>query len=233
MPSAELLQPGLSKSSFWIAPRKVFPFISCLSSPQGGIVLNGPGRYPDGMDELAFPISNTLALVIGRHAAQGQMLDLAARLAVGGPLRVFDCGNQFNVYPVARFVRSRTSDLAQVLGRIRLARAFTCYQVLALLEEAPDEAVPTLALDLLATFYDEDLKLPESQRLLKLCLGQLGRLSRAAPVIVSVRPPKPIVSAERIVLLESLRGAASALWEENVEMSGFPAAGLPENRTLI
>ena len=182
------------------------------------------------MDELAFPFSNALALVIGPHAAQGHMLDLAARLAVGGPLRVFDCGNQFNVYPVARLVRSRTADLTQALGRIHLARAFTCYQVLALLEEAPDGTTPTLVLDLLSTFYDEDLKLPESQRLLRLCLEQLDRLSQAAPVIVSARPPKPIVYAERIVLLEALRAAASAQWEENTPMPGFPPAQPPENQ---
>jgi len=36
------------------------------------------------------------------------MLDLAARLAVGGPLRVFDCGNRFQRLPVARGIRLRT-----------------------------------------------------------------------------------------------------------------------------
>jgi hypothetical protein len=165
------------------------------------------------MDLSVTPLSNQLALVLGPHAAQAQMLDLAARLAVSGPLRVFDCGNQFNVYPVARAVRRRTSGLAEALGRIRLARAFTCYQVLALLEEAPDEGVPTLVFDLLSTFYDEDVKLPESQRLLRRCLAQLGRLSRVAPVIVSARPPKPIIYAERLVLLEALQSTVSATLE--------------------
>lgn len=165
------------------------------------------------MDVPDIPYSGQLALVIGPHAVQVQMLDLAARLAVSGPLRVFDCGNRFNVYPVARAIRSRTAGLREALERIHLARAFTCYQVLALLEEAPGEGVTTLVLDLLSTFYDGDVKLPEVQRLLRRSLLQLGRLSRAAPLIVSAQPPKPIVYAERIGLLESLREAAQVLWE--------------------
>jgi hypothetical protein len=162
----------------------------------------------------AFPASGSLALVIGPHAALARMLDLAARLALSGPLCVFDCGNLFNVYPVARAIRARSAALSEALGRIRLARAFTCYQVLALLEESLADSVPTLALDLLATFYDEDVKLPESRRLLARCLEALRRLSQTAPVIVSARPPKPIVYAERIGLLEQLRSAAGAVWEE-------------------
>jgi len=161
--------------------------------------------------DLSLP--NQLLLVLGPHAAQAQMLELAARLAVSGPLRVLDCGNQFNVYPVARAVRRRTAGLNEALGRIRLARAFTCFQALALLEETPAEGTPALVFDLLSTFYDEDVKLPESQRLLRSALAHLRRLSQAAPVIVSARPPKPIVSAERLVLLEALRATASTLWE--------------------
>jgi len=176
-------------------------------------------------------LSNQLALVIGPHAAQAQMLDLAARLAAAGPVRVLDCGNQFNVYPVARAVRRQTAGLSEALGRIRLARAFTCYQVLALLEETPAESTPTLVFDLLATFYDEDVKLPESQRLLRICLSGLRRLAQAAPVIVAARPPKPVVYAERVILLESLRAAASTVWEtvDAAAPSAEPPLSLPNS----
>ncbi len=165
-------------------------------------------------------------MVLGPHAAQAQMLDLAARLAVSGPVRVLDCGNRFNVYPVARAIRSRTDGLQAALLRIRLARAFTCYQVLALLEEAPDESTPTLVLDLLATFYDEDVKLPETQRLLRRSLLQLRRLSRAAPLIVSAQPPKPIIYDERICLFESLQAAAKVLWEADMALPAASAVQL-------
>ena len=145
------------------------------------------------------------------------MLELAAQLAVQGGLRALDCGNRFNVYPVGRAIRRHTTRVNETLERISLSRAFTCYQVLALLEETPEETCPTLVLDLLATFYDEDVKLPESRRLLGRCLGPLRRLSRLAPVVVSACPPKAMVSAERIGLLEALRDSASVLWEANME----------------
>jgi hypothetical protein len=67
-------------------------------------------------------------------------------------------------------------------------------------------------LDLLATFYDESVNLNESRRLLAGCIPHLQRLSQAAPVVVSAKPPAPI-SAERAVLAEALRGAASGAWQ--------------------
>jgi hypothetical protein len=65
------------------------------------------------------------------------MLDLAARLALRGELRVLDGGNSFNAYTVARnlgrLVGGGGSALEEALQRIQVARAFTCYQVLTLL----------------------------------------------------------------------------------------------------
>ncbi len=186
--------------------------------------------YPEGMDALGFSLTNQIALIIAPHAAQAQMLELAAQLAVQGGLRALDCGNRFNIYPVGRAIRRRTTRVDETLERIILSRAFTCYQVLALLEESPEESIPTLVLDLLATFYDEDVKLPESRRLLGRCLLHLQRLSRQAPVVVSACPPKAMVYAERIGLLETLRDAASVLWEANMEEEDLsplpPAYGL-------
>ena len=107
------------------------------------------------------------------HAASALMLELSARLSAAGDLRVLDGGNRFNVYPVARAVRRYTSDLTGALARIRLARAFTCYQMAALLAETPADGLPTLVIDLLATFYDDNAKLTESQRLLADCIPHL------------------------------------------------------------
>ncbi len=164
------------------------------------------------MDFLSLPTSNYLMLVIAPQAARTAMLDLAAQLAAQGPLRVLDGGNQFNVYPVARTIRRHTAELNDALQRIYLSRAFTCYQMVVMLNEAAAAPVPTLALDLLATFYDENVTLVESQRLLRGCLDQLQRMSQRAPVIVSARPPAPICQ-ERTVLLEQLRQSTTHVWE--------------------
>jgi hypothetical protein len=81
------------------------------------------------------------------------MVETAARLALNGPVRVLDGGNRFNVYPVAQAVRRLTPRLEETLSHMSLSRAFTCYQMLTLLEETPADPVPTLVLDLLSTFW--------------------------------------------------------------------------------
>ena len=140
-------------------------------------------------------------------------------------LRIVDGGNCFNAYTVARAARGRP----EVLGRITVSRAFTCYQVLSLLESMPAIPVPVVILDLLNTFYDESVQAGERKRLLRACLGQLERLERVAgglipvtallaawrdgetdenipmpPLLVSVYPPK-VASHTAVELLEMLQ----------------------------
>lgn len=63
------------------------------------------------------------------------MLEMSALLALRGPVRVLDNGNSYNALYVARFIRQQTVRLDDALSRIAVARAFTCYQVITLLEE--------------------------------------------------------------------------------------------------
>lgn len=136
--------------------------------------------------------SQGLIVVLAPHAARAHMLALAARLARRGALQVLDAGNRFNAYEVARFLRSGGADgFQEALERIRVARAFTPFQMLALLQATPGGSIPSLVLDLLSTFYDESLPHAERRRQLVLCTAELRRLSQAAPVVVSVRPPPP------------------------------------------
>jgi hypothetical protein len=134
-----------------------------------------------------------LLVIAAPFAATQPMLILAARLALHGPLRVIDAGNRFNAYRVALTIRRLTAgDPAPWLRRIAIARAFTCHQVAALLEQTPTQpAVPVLVIDLLDTFYDESAPLPERRRLLRTCLSHLRALSCPAPVVASLRPPQP------------------------------------------
>ena len=134
------------------------------------------------------------------------MLLAIARMGAGGAVRVLDGGNRFNAYPVARAVKGR----ADVLNRITVSRAFTCYQVLSLLESTPAiQAVPQpdisfrlVALDLLNTFYDEAVRPPERRQLLRACLAQLERLAVNAGAI-SVHPPA-VGSPVAVELLQML-----------------------------
>ncbi|MHC1782780.1 MAG: hypothetical protein AB9891_08500 [Anaerolineaceae bacterium] len=164
------------------------------------------------MDGLSIPLVNQIFLLIAPHAGKSMMLEMAARLAVAGALRVIDGGNQFNAYVVARSVRRRTARMEEALTNIRVARAFTCYQMLVMLADTPENNHPTLVLDLLSTFYDENVRLAESRRLLTAAIDHLRRLSEQAPLMVSVRPLPSVSDPERAELLEMLRQAAHQVW---------------------
>lgn len=161
-------------------------------------------------------LSNGVLVVFGEHGGAALMLDLAARLSLRGPLYLLDCGNRSNMYRVARTLRALTDDPVAVMRHIRLSRAFTCYQVVALLEKAASHTgIPVLALDLMATFMDESVQLQESRLLFTHVLRSLSVLGQFAPVVVSAKPLLSL-SAPRFGLLEQLKESADMVWEENV-----------------
>jgi hypothetical protein len=142
-------------------------------------------------------------LVVGSRAISPTLLALVARLAETGPVRVVDGGNRFNAYTVARAARGRP----EVLNRITVSRAFTCYQVLSLLESTPAIPAPFVVLDFLCTFYDESVQIGERKRLLRDCMRHLERLEVGAGGIVSVHPPK-VPGQAAMDLLEMVQAAA-------------------------
>lgn len=146
------------------------------------------------------------------RGSTGLLLNLAARLALDAPVRVLDCGNCFNVYPVAQILRGYTPEVSAALGRISVARAFTCYQVSMLLESSPESTMPTLVLDMLTTFYDGSVPLDERQRLLRNAVSQLHRLSRKGRVMVSAYMPPPEASPAT-PLYTMLEEAADRIWQ--------------------
>jgi hypothetical protein len=151
-----------------------------------------------------------LHLVLAPHRAQRQMMTiLTARLALTGQVRLVDAGNCFDGYGLARQLRQQTAYWQQALERVSVARAFTCYQVETLLTESVSDFSPVLVLNLLDTFYDENVKLNERLRLLEVSLAELRRLCRAASVAVSASLPARDQPGE---LLEILAGAAGQVW---------------------
>jgi len=162
------------------------------------------------MDDTLQLSPRPLHLVLAPHHAQRQMMTiLTARLAVTARVRLLDAGNCFDGYGLARQLRQQTSFWQQALERVSVARAFTCYQVETLLSESVTDFSPVLVLNLLDTFYDENVKLVERMRLLEVSLAELRRLSRAAAVAVSSCPPK---RDQPVELLATLESAAGQVW---------------------
>ena len=147
------------------------------------------------------PKAGRWLLLFGPRSMNATLLTAIARLGERGALRVLDGGNRFNAYLVARAARGRP----EVMNRITVSRAFTCYQVLSLLESTPAIQVPFVVLDMLSTFYDESVQVGERKRLLRSCITHLKRLERVAGGVVSVHPPSvpSLASQELWDLLQS------------------------------
>ena len=163
------------------------------------------------MNMLPEPLPGRLLVMLAAHAANEAMLAFAAHLARRGPVRILDGGNRFNAYQVARSLRRAGPDLAQPLERIRVSRAFTCYQMAALLEQTPSGTLPTLVIDFLDTFYDQSAPRAERRRLLEECMQHLRRVSQRAAVVVSLRPPRP-PQVDPNGLQEIVQAAADQVW---------------------
>ena len=170
------------------------------------------------------PPSGRILLLLAPDSATGALFEMVARLALQGPVYVLDGGNTFQGYPLARALRRHTPDIAAVMQRVLLARAFTCYQMAALCTEEDFAPHPILVLDFLATFYDQGVRVAERRRLLKACLRRLDVLSRRAPVAVWVRQ-RAIIPQEAIGFLDIVQFAAGQVWRPGI--SALPAVEKP------
>ena len=152
------------------------------------------------MDSLLPALHKGKLLVIQGHTRE-PMSVLAAELALCGPVTIIDGGNRFAPYRIAALLRKRTTDIYSASARLSVRRAFTCYQMLALLGDARPMPQPYLLLDLLSTFYDEQIHPQEADRLLLLCLQRIACLQEHAPVVISLSPP---ALSERTFLIERI-----------------------------
>ncbi len=143
--------------------------------------------------------ANKMIVICSPFAACEQIAALTAELALCGAVTVLDGGNRFPAYQIMRMLRRRTPNILPTANRIYLRRAFTCHQMLALLESTPSLPQPHLILDLLTTFHDENVPTAEVSRLLDRCLAQIDRLRMEAPVILSLAPSP---QGERFFLFE-------------------------------
>jgi len=142
-------------------------------------------------------LSFILESPVARASLEGRII----RGALRGPVFILDMGNCFNPLRLARQIRRQTIQVQPTLERIQVARAFTCYQVVALFEATTDPDGPVFILRLMSTFADE-IQIHERLRLLKRVDASLDRLRRNTSVSVMVRNG----SVQEEPLLEWLEG---------------------------
>lgn len=179
------------------------------------------------MQIIPLPDPGHILLAVTPSAHGEAIFDLAARLALAGGLEVLDGGNTFNVYRVAKALRSVDPRAVRALEAVRLSRAFTCYQMAALLEEvaaAPRSTLPLLVLDLLATFGDQNAALRDRRRLLSRCLERLEQIAAHRPVGVWARK-HTLAPVETLEFMAQLERAAGRIWQLEAPVLAAPRQG--------
>ena len=139
----------------------------------------------------------------------------AGRLLLHGQLvLVLDGANSLDVYRLSRMIRAAGQPPETFLARLLVSRAFTCHQMAELVVGSLGPAIAetgsrfVICLDILNTFYDEDVAMPEVTYLLNQMIGKLTSLARAGTIfIVTASEPLPGVRV-RMTLLDQLKAMA-------------------------
>ena len=162
----------------------------------------------------AFPVpkSGKISLVVAPRDIVPSLMTMLSALALRGRVIVVDGGNCFDGYALARALRRQTRHVQAALKQVWLSRAFTCYQMVAMLAELPIDGTPVIVLDMLSTFLDENVNLTKRQRLLESSLNLLRRISAEAPVAIWSRV-RSTPNGEDQKLLTHLLEASHDIWE--------------------
>jgi len=121
-------------------------------------------------------------------------------VARGAPVLVVDAANRFDPYGLVRQAQGRGLAREAVLSRVRVARAFTCHQLVRLLQEGlPSPLEPGTLMIILgpvSLFYDEQVPLTERRRLFQDLTNLLGRIKSQAALLL-LQPLMPKEAANR------------------------------------
>ena len=131
--------------------------------------------------------SRRLTLVVAERYERENITELIAALCMRGPLYVLAGSDWLPGYGLTRLIRHQTHEVRQTLKHVRMARAFTCYQLLDLIANLRPNDEPLLILDFLNTFLNDDIPLPVRFRVLRQCCEHLQRLAFRKPAVILVQ----------------------------------------------
>jgi len=157
------------------------------------------GNY---LDECGGVYSGQLTVLYGENACQS----IAERLCVRSQLPVdlggfnaasvfIDGGNTFDLYQVSDYASVLQLERDEVLSRIKVSRAFTCYQLVNLiLEKLPEllgeEKVGLIVIaNLLCMFLDADVDFKEAKQTVNFLSAFLARFSYENDVAIAITCP--------------------------------------------
>lgn len=143
------------------------------------------------------PPSGKMAGIFGEGATGLALRALAGPLLRGETVVAVDGGNRFDPYAIAKASQALRGNGREALSRIHVSRAFTCYQMEALLARKLPGALErfdarmALVLGLPETFADADVPYAEACRVFRNCLSALRRVALAGTRVVLVGRGEP------------------------------------------
>jgi hypothetical protein len=195
----------------------------------------GLGSLPERPEQLR-RLSPLVLVGTGTHVlAHGLLGRLLLR---GERVIVLDGANSFDAYRLAQDARRFRRPPPTLLSAVRVSRAFTWPQWLALLEgEAQAEAARTgarwvVALGPLDLFADENVKPFQAWRGVRRTAEGLRTLSAAGLGVIAAQDERPLREGGRIDLLDRLRSAAGHLVEVSPQAE-TPLAPVPSEAHMI
>lgn len=144
---------------------------------------------------------------------------------------VLDGANRFNPYMASSFARKASIAPEGILKRIRIARAFTCYQMATLIgeklpaflknarEDRQARRSWVILLGPLTTFLDEDVPEREAGPLFERTLRKVGKMAEEDVSFFLFQSPVSS-SFKRAFLLKRLTQFSDLVWEITLEDQG-------------
>ena len=147
-----------------------------------------------------------IKLYVFTSKKRGNIGDLIAMTALRGPLTIIAGNEWLPTYQVPKMLRRYTTAVKETLDQVHLARAFTCYQMMDILENTSPIREPLLVINFLYTFYDQNIGLDVRMRILEQCIQVLKTLPISRPVAMLIQrmPKKHKEYEEFYPLLESM-----------------------------
>ena len=135
-------------------------------------------------------------LLWGEHLRPLAAAAAAWGVARGTKVLVVDAANRFDPYGLVREARGRGLAPRETLAKVRVTRAFTCHQLVRLVEEILPPALEpgclVIVLGPVSLFYDEQVPLAERRRLFRDLTNLLGRIKSQAALLLL----QPLMSRE-------------------------------------
>lgn len=172
------------------------------------------------------PISPRKILLEGERAGEIASYVVGWLVGKGIEVIVLDGANRFNPYTVSALARRVLIPPESLLKRIRIARAFTCYQMAIMITEKLPSLLITesqkpwiILLGPITTFLDEDVSEREVRPLFERSLRKIEEVAlRGIPFLLFQHPVAP--GSKRAHLMKRLFQFTSELWRIDLDDEG-------------